>query len=116
MDQLFDVLQPALTAIVTALLAYGLQQLRLFIEKKTGAVTYTLIKEVVAGAVLSVEGLSRNGVVADKKVAALASIQATLDAQGIKFDVATLETELEAAVFEAFNHWRSLPIVEVPKE
>lgn len=77
--------------------------IRGFINSKANDTRFSLLMDIARTAVLAAEQAGLNGVIEDKKEAAIQMAQAMLSDRGLKVDLTALDAAIEAAVADELN-------------
>jgi hypothetical protein len=98
---------PPLAAAIAALVVAWLTQKIKEVTASLNERAHWAIQQVVNSAVLAAEQVHLVDILIDKKEYAIEKAMEWLEDKGIKFDLATLDTMIEAAVMAQFNKDRS---------
>jgi len=111
---LLNYLVPLLAAQVAVLLGALVVKAVNEIKAKLTADQLVILQTAVDIGIKAAEQLDLAGAIKDKKVEALRIAQNYLTAHGVKIDLATLDSAIEAAVYAAFNTGKTKPVEIAP--
>lgn len=104
MESIWDIVNPAITAVVVALVGVLIAQGIAWLRRRTSQEQLVLIQWIVSQAVNMAEQIGADN--ADKKRLAIEHAQALLEKYGIKLDLVVLEAAIEAAVFSELKKFK----------